>query len=307
MFRNLLLLLTLMTPVATYGSVLRIALVVDTADSQSFSSVSLAKKGLIDAEKEFNIFAQVVEIQDSINYIDRVKDLASKGFHLVIGVGSRATDTICYLAPQFQKIKFTLVDSYCSLLTNINTISFDSMSIADAITQFVQVHQISPKVKIAWVEEQSSPNLNFIRGQVLRSLSVGREQAEIEVLPVDNDQLLPLISQVSASSYDGVVVIAGSAIQKRWLRHWPKGKNPLLLSGPGSTAAGMRLVKRFDTVVYQTIKSLNDGHKTPQKVTYSFADGGLELLYSRQLDADNAYRKVFDIVTRPNVKAPAVN
>lgn len=290
------------------SSVLKVALFLDSGESQSFSAIELARRGLMEAERDFNVFTQIVDMERDARAEDIATGLANNGFDLMIGVGSRAAETLCSMASQYYQTHFVIVEKSCFSAGNVTEMSFDALSIADAISQFVQVHRVSSKLRIAWIEEQSSPRLNAVQDLLKERLSLGRQDAVLKTFRLDRDRLIPLTARIKEENYDAVIVLASAPMQDMWLRYWPKGQSALLLSGPGVLPTGMRLIKKFDHLVYDTIRKSKGQLPISQNVTYGFKGGGLELRFARpSLSAESAYEKVLDLVTRPILTRQSVN
>ncbi|WP_207912277.1 hypothetical protein [Pseudobacteriovorax antillogorgiicola] len=291
-----------LAPFSFSGSLKRVVLVLDREESQGFGVVPLAVEGLKKAERQFNIFYQIVETDAANRYEATLQGLALKGFDLMIGVGPRANDSLCDLAFLHSHIHVShvsLIEGACDKGRNVSLLKFDQDAMSQAFQQFIRTARQSKEPRFAWIEEQSDPQALEIQKQVIQGLRGDKPAPTIEVYDLDQDLFSPLSARVQSGTYDGVILMANPELQRRWLEQWSRDV-PLMLSGKGAGGAAFRLVKRTDELVFREIGKLVTDRVLARETVYGFADGALELKFPEgKARISKDVRQAFDVVIRP--------
>ncbi len=94
----------------TLATDVRVGLVFDVGGLGDKSFNDAAYAGLERAEKDLHVGVRYIEPGDGSDRESALRQLASDGYDLVIGVGFIFTDDMRKLAPQFPKVKFACID-----------------------------------------------------------------------------------------------------------------------------------------------------------------------------------------------------
>ena len=235
--RLLLLTLTLLVPSQELvASLARVAVVIDSEGLRVHGALEGVKSGLEKADRDFNVFYQLIDVSHDSNFRKHTKHLALKGFDIMIGVGPRANDLLCKLGADFPQIRVSLIEGQCGSEAQVNSVDFDGVEMAAAIEQFILLSEESERTKFAWVEEQADPQMLAIKDKLIQRLSIKRPELVIESWQVDPDRQIPLSSRLQSNRYAGVVLLASPSIEKSWIKNW-NGGIPLLVWGSGDDAA----------------------------------------------------------------------
>ncbi|MBL0691818.1 MAG: BMP family ABC transporter substrate-binding protein [SAR324 cluster bacterium] len=101
----------------------KVALVFDAGGKNDRSFNQAAWEGAKQAEKSFGIILKDVEPPDSSAVQEAIRNFASQGFDLIIGVGFANAPAIKTVAKEFPKISFAIVDSRVDL-PNVASLEF---------------------------------------------------------------------------------------------------------------------------------------------------------------------------------------
>lgn len=96
--------------VAGKSSALRVALVLDRGGKNDNSFNSAAFEGAMKAKNELGITLKYVEAPDILAFETLNRELAKKGYDLIIAIGFGQIDALTKVAPQFPKIHFAIID-----------------------------------------------------------------------------------------------------------------------------------------------------------------------------------------------------
>ncbi len=101
------------TPAAAQpdDSSMKVGLVTDTGGVNDHAFNQLAWQGIQKASTEMRFQAKFIESQQPTDYEQNIDALATKGYNVIITVGSRMGDTTALKAKQYPNIKFAIIDN----------------------------------------------------------------------------------------------------------------------------------------------------------------------------------------------------
>ena len=104
-----------------------VAMVSDVAGINDQSYNQSAWEGLERAKKELGIEIKYLESKQDSDYATNVETLADEEVDLIIGVGSKLSDTIKEAAKNYPDQKFAIIDeTYDEIPSNVKSVLFES-------------------------------------------------------------------------------------------------------------------------------------------------------------------------------------
>ena len=112
------------------GSNFKLGVVTDVGGLNDHGFNHLAYEGMLDAEHQLGIKAQVLPAQSSSDYVPDLTSLAREGYNLVIATGFNFETPLAQVAKEFPNTKFAIIDDTAAdvdkgQLKNVEGLSFE--------------------------------------------------------------------------------------------------------------------------------------------------------------------------------------
>lgn len=97
-------------PVARQSSILNVAMILGSGGLGDRSFNDSAYRGLLEAQKRFNIRFETVNFANRESNLDALRLFAHNSYHLVIGIGFENQENMVTVAREFPQTRFALID-----------------------------------------------------------------------------------------------------------------------------------------------------------------------------------------------------
>jgi len=264
---------------------LRIALVTDTAGKNDHSFNESAYNGLLKAQKELGIKGKVIEPPDEDAFEPILRSLAEKNFDLIISVGFNQLDAIKSVARRFPDKKFVLIDADPQL-PNVRALEFEEQEGSYLVGYLAALHSTTgtlgfiggmdiPMIRRFELGYESgakkaNPKIKVLANYVGVTVAAWNDPAKAKELALSQisrgaDDIFAPAGNSSLGVFDAVVA------QKK------------LAIGVDSNQDGIRpgriltsMVKSVDVGVFDSIRSLKEGHFTTGVIRYGLKSNGVQ-------------------------------
>ena len=273
---------------SAWAEALKIGLVLDKGGKDDKSFNSAAFEGAKKAEKELGIELKYVEATD-LNALENLhRNLASKGYALIIGVGFAQVDAVKKISAQFPQTKFAVVDGEVQA-TNVKSLLFEEHegsflmgAIAALKSQTGKVGFIggmdvplirrfalgySAGVKVVNPKATVSENFIGVTGEAwnnpakAKALALAQYSSGIDVIFV-------------AAGASGSGVFDAAEEKKKYAIGVDSNQNWMK---PGIVLTSM--LKRVDVAVFETISQLKSGQFKGGLYRYGLKDKGIDYAF----------------------------
>ena len=279
------------TTAAASGKQLKVGLVTDIGQLNDRGFNQLAYEGLKRAERELGITTALYQSASAQDYIPNLASLAQKKFDLVISVGFAQADAIAKVAKRFPKTHFAIIDVSQADLAgkpkNVLGILFKEQEIGYLVGYLAALEErrkAGPDVIGSTGGMKEPPVDRFIAGY-----QAGAKKADPGIKTLNGysqdwvalDKCKELaLNQIAAGSSVEFAVAGGcglgtiDAAKEKGI--WAIGVDAdQSFLGPQVLTSA---VKRVDTAVFLTIKSVQAGHfKGGGNAVYGLKDDGVGL------------------------------
>lgn len=269
----------------SWAETIRIGLVLDKGGKDDKSFNSAAFEGAKKAEKELGIELKYVEATD-LNALENLhRNLAGKGYGLVIGIGFAQVDAIKKISAQFPNTKFAVVDGEVqagnvkSLLFEEHEGSFLIGAIAAMKSKTGKVGFIGgmdiPLIRrfamgysagVKYINPKATVSENFIgvSGEAWNNPAKAKELA-LSQYGSDYDVIFVAAGASGSGVFDAAEEKKKFAIGVDSNQNWMK---------PGVVLTSM--LKRVDLAVFETISQFKAGQFKSGVVRYGLKDKGVD-------------------------------
>jgi basic membrane protein A and related proteins len=250
------------------GTRVKVGLVLDKGGKDDKSFNAAAFKGASQASKEFGVDLKTIESPDDTAYEPAMRQLAERGYNLVITVGFSQADALKKISPLFPKTHFAIIDAFvdvpnvaslifsehegsflvgylAGLKTQTKIVGFIGGMDVDLIKRFELgyregVAYANPKVRILsnYAGVTSEAWMNPTKGKELALAQIGQGA----------DILFAVAGATNQGVFDAVEEKKKLAIGVDSNQNWVK---------PGFILTSM--LKRVDVAVYETVKAEKEG------------------------------------------------
>ena len=271
-----------------YAGSLKIGLVLDKGGKDDKSFNSAAFEGAKRAEKELGIELKYVEATD-VNAIENLhRNLAGKGYDLIIGVGFAQVDAIKKISAQFPKTKFAVVDGEVNS-SNVKSLLFEEhegsflMGAIAALTSktgklgfiggmdvpLIRRFAMGYAAGVKYVNPKATVSENFIgvTGEAWNNPAKAKELA-LSQYSSDIDVIFVAAGASGAGAFDAAEEKKKFAIGVDSNQNWMK---------PGVVLTSM--LKRVDVAVFGTISEVKAGTFKAGVYRYGLKDKGVDYAF----------------------------
>jgi basic membrane protein A len=272
----------------------KVGLVLDKGGKDDKSFNAAAFKGAEEAKKDFGIELKTIESPDDTAYEPAMRQLAERGYDLVITVGFSQADALKKISPLFPKTHFAIVDAFvdvpnvvslifsehegsfligylAGLKTKSNIVGFIGGMDVDLIKRFELgfregVAYANPKIKVLanYAGVSSEAWMNPTKGKEIALAQIGQGA----------DILFAVAGATGQGVFDAVEEKKKLAIGVDSNQNWVK---------PGFILSSM--MKRVDVAVYNTIKAESQGRFVWGNKYFGLADRGVDYALDKYNEA----------------------
>ena len=264
---------------------LKIGLVLDKGGKDDKSFNSAAFEGAKRAEKELGIELKYVEATD-LNALENLhRNLAGKGYALIIGVGFAQVDAVKKISAQFPSTKFAVIDGEVQA-SNVKSLLFEEHEGSFLVGAIAAMKSKTGKVGfiggmdiplirrfamgyaagVKYVNPKATVSENFIgvTGEAWNNPAKAKELA-ISQFSSDNDVIFVAAGASGSGVFDAAEEKKKFAIGVDSNQNWMK---------PGVVLTSM--LKRVDVAVFETISQFKAGQFKNGVVRYGLKDKGVD-------------------------------
>lgn len=264
---------------------LKIGLVLDKGGKDDKSFNAAAYKGATEAAKKLGAEVKTVESPDDTSYERSLKNLAERGYKLIIAIGFAQADAVKKIAPQFPNAHFAIVDgpveaanvatlmfnehegSYvvgylAGLKTKTNVIGFVGGMEVDLIKRF----ELGFKEGVAAANPKAKVLVNYagVTSDAWMNPTKGKELA-LSQISQNADILFAVAGATNTGVFDAIEEKNKLGIGVDSNQNWVK---------PGKILTSM--LKRVDLAVYETIKAEKEGKFKAGLKSFGLTDKGVD-------------------------------
>ena len=269
----------------SWAETVRIGLVLDKGGKDDKSFNSAAFEGAKRAEKELGIELKYVEATD-LNALENLhRNLAGKGYGLVIGIGFAQVDAIKKIAAQFPNTKFAVVDGEVQA-SNVKSLLFEEHEGSFLVGAIAAMKSKTGKVGfiggmdiplirrfamgysagVKYINRKATVSENFIgvSGEAWNNPAKAKELA-LSQYGSDFDVIFVAAGASGSGVFDAAEEKKKFAIGVDSNQNWMK---------PGYVLTSM--LKRVDLAVFETISQFKAGQFKSGVVRYGLKDKGVD-------------------------------
>ncbi len=303
----------------SWAEPLKIGLVLDKGGKDDKSFNSAAFEGAKKAEKELGIELKYVEATD-LNALENLhRNLAGKGYALVIGIGFAQVDAIKKVAVQFPKTQFAVVDGEVQA-SNVKSLLFEEHEGSFLVGAIAALKSKTGKVGFIggmdiplirrfamgysagakYVNPKVTVSENFIgvTGEAWNNPAKAKELA-LSQFSSDFDVIFVAAGASGSGVFDAAEEKKKFAIGVDSNQNWMK---------PGVVLTSM--LKRVDIAVFETISQFKAGQFKSGIVRYGLKDKGIDYAmdeYNKNVLSAEIRKKADDIkmkIIKGEIKVP---
>ncbi len=303
----------------SWAEPLKIGLVLDKGGKDDKSFNSAAFEGAKKAEKELGIELKYVEATD-LNALENLhRNLAGKGYALVIGIGFAQVDAIKKVAAQFPRTQFAVVDGEVQA-SNVKSLLFEEHEGSFLVGAIAALKSKTGKVGFIggmdiplirrfamgysagakYVNPKAIVSENFIgvTGEAWNNPAKAKELA-LSQFSSDFDVIFVAAGASGSGVFDAAEEKKKFAIGVDSNQNWMK---------PGVVLTSM--LKRVDIAVFETISQFKAGQFKSGIVRYGLKDKGIDYAmdeYNKNVLSADLRKKADDIkmkIIKGEIKVP---
>lgn len=243
-----------------------VAMVSDVAGINDQSYNQSAWEGLERAKKELGIEIKYLESQQDSDYATNVETLADEEVDLIIGVGSKLSDTIKEAAKNYPDQKFAIIDeTYDEIPSNVKSVLFESEQASYLVGLIAG--KMSETKNVGFIGGLDIPVINTFKYGYMAGVKAADANCEIQAQYANsfNDQAKgkAITNQMISKGADVVFTAAGDVGTGSMEAIKEANKYGIGVDRDQSDLAPQNIltsaIKRVDVGMYETVKELVEG------------------------------------------------
>ena len=260
-----------------------VAMVSDVAGINDQSYNQSAWEGLERAKKELGIEIKYLESKQDSDYATNVETLADEEVDLIIGVGSKLSDTIKEAAKNYPDQKFAIIDeTYDEIPSNVKSVLFESEQASYLVGLIAG--KMSETKNVGFIGGLDIPVINTFKYGYMAGVKAADANCEIQAQYANsfNDQAKgkAITNQMISKGADVVFTAAGDVGTGRMEAIKEANKYGIGVDRDQSDLAPQNIltsaIKRVDVGMYETVKELVEGKfQGGTSTTYGLEQNGI--------------------------------
>ena len=260
-----------------------VAMVSDVAGINDQSYNQSAWEGLERAKKELGIEIKYLESQQDSDYATNVETLADEEVDLIIGVGSKLSDTIKEAAKNYPDQKFAIIDeTYDEIPSNVKSVLFESEQASYLVGLIAG--KMSETKNVGFIGGLDIPVINTFKYGYMAGVKAADANCEIQAQYANsfNDQAKgkAITNQMISKGADVVFTAAGDVGKGSMEAIKEANKYGIGVDRDQSDLAPQNIltsaIKRVDVGMYETVKELVEGKfQGGTSTTYGLEQNGI--------------------------------
>lgn len=260
-----------------------VAMVSDVAGINDQSYNQSAWEGLERAKKELGIEIKYLESQQDSDYATNVETLADEEVDLIIGVGSKLSDTIKEAAKNYPDQKFAIIDeTYDEIPSNVKSVLFESEQASYLVGLIAG--KMSETKNVGFIGGLDIPVINTFKYGYMAGVKAADANCEIQAQYANsfNDQAKgkAITNQMISKGADVVFTAAGDVGTGSMEAIKEANKYGIGVDRDQSDLAPQNIltsaIKRVDVGMYETVKELVEGKfQGGTSTTYGLEQNGI--------------------------------
>ena len=243
-----------------------VAMVSDVAGINDQSYNQSAWEGLERAKKELGIEIKYLESKQDSDYATNVETLADEEVDLIIGVGSKLSDTIKEAAKNYPDQKFAIIDeTYDEIPSNVKSVLFESEQASYLVGLIAG--KMSETKNVGFIGGLDIPVINTFKYGYMAGVKAADANCEIQAQYANsfNDQAKgkAIANQMYSNGADIVFTCGGDVGTGAIEAAKENGKYAIGVDRDQSDLAPENVltsaIKRVDAGVFETVKSYVNG------------------------------------------------
>lgn len=260
-----------------------VAMVSDVAGINDQSYNQSAWEGLERAKKELGIEIKYLESKQDSDYATNVETLADEEVDLIIGVGSKLSDTIKEAAKNYPDQKFAIIDeTYDEIPSNVKSVLFESEQASYLVGLIAG--KMSETKNVGFIGGLDIPVINTFKYGYMAGVKAADANCEIQAQYANsfNDQAKgkAITNQMISKGADVVFTAAGDVGTGSMEVIKEANKYGIGVDRDQSDLAPQNIltsaIKRVDVGMYETVKELVEGKfQGGTSTTYGLEQNGI--------------------------------
>ena len=260
-----------------------VAMVSDVAGINDQSYNQSAWEGLERAKKELGIEIKYLESKQDSDYATNVETLADEEVDLIIGVGSKLSDTIKEAAKNYPDQKFAIIDeTYDEIPSNVKSVLFESEQASYLVGLIAG--KMSETKNVGFIGGLDIPVINTFKYGYMAGVKAADANCEIQAQYANsfNDQAKgkAITNQMISKGADVVFTAAGDVGTGSMEAIKEANKYGIGVDRDQSDLAPQNIltsaIKRVDVGMYETVKELVEGKfQGGTSTTYGLEQNGI--------------------------------
>ena len=260
-----------------------VAMVSDVAGINDQSYNQSAWEGLERAKKELGIEIKYLESKQDSDYATNVETLADEEVDLIIGVGSKLSDTIKEAAKNYLDQKFAIIDeTYDEIPSNVKSVLFESEQASYLVGLIAG--KMSETKNVGFIGGLDIPVINTFKYGYMAGVKAADANCEIQAQYANsfNDQAKgkAITNQMISKGADVVFTAAGDVGTGSMEAIKEANKYGIGVDRDQSDLAPQNIltsaIKRVDVGMYETVKELVEGKfQGGTSTTYGLEQNGI--------------------------------
>ena len=260
-----------------------VAMVSDVAGINDQSYNQSAWEGLERAKKELGIEIKYLESKQDSDYATNVETLADEEVDLIIGVGSKLSDTIKEAAKNYPDQKFAIIDeTYDEIPSNVKSVLFESEQASYLVGLIAG--KMSETKNVGFIGGLDIPVINTFKYGYMAGVKAADANCEIQAQYANsfNDQAKgkAITNQMISKGADVVFTAAGDVGTGSMEAIKEANKYGIGVDRDQSDLAPQNIltsaIKRVDVCMYETVKELVEGKfQGGTSTTYGLEQNGI--------------------------------
>ena len=255
----------------------------DVAGINDQSYNQSAWEGLERAKKELGIEIKYLESKQDSDYATNVETLADEEVDLIIGVGSKLSDTIKEAAKNYPDQKFAIIDeTYDEIPSNVKSVLFESEQASYLVGLIAG--KMSETKNVGFIGGLDIPVINTFKYGYMAGVKAADANCEIQAQYANsfNDQAKgkAITNQMISKGADVVFTAAGDVGTGSMEAIKEANKYGIGVDRDQSDLAPQNIltsaIKRVDVGMYETVKELVEGKfQGGTSTTYGLEQNGI--------------------------------
>ena len=260
-----------------------VAMVSDVAGINDQSYNQSAWEGLERAKKELGIEIKYLESKQDSDYATNVETLADEEVDLIIGVGSKLSDTIKEAAKNYPDQKFAIIDeTYPEIPSNVKSVLFEAEQASYLVGLIAG--KMSETKNVGFIGGLDIPVINTFKYGYMAGVKAADANCEIQAQYANsfNDQAKgkAITNQMISKGADVVFTAAGDVGTGSMEAIKEANKYGIGVDRDQSDLAPQNIltsaIKRVDVGMYETVKELVEGKfQGGTSTTYGLEQNGI--------------------------------